>query len=137
MPQLNSGQRLPDQVLNMGCGTDLHQLRHFLNDGLFTGLGAHRQVHPRIYQIFVMIDCRGVNRFLRQLQRQRHQVGGHDSFKQGSQLLIEFRKNRSEGVMHIERQIARPQLLRKSCERSAQRNHRGIQFFGMSHLAFV
>ncbi len=61
-------------------------LRHAAHDLRLAAFGAHGQIHPRVLQILVVIDRRGVNEGLDQLQRQRDEVAGHHGFEQQAQL---------------------------------------------------
>ena len=55
----------------------------------------------RVLQILVVIDRRGVNERLHQLQRQRDEVAGHHGFKQQAQLVIEIGEARAQFVMVV------------------------------------
>ena len=113
MLELHSGQRLLDQMFDVCGRTDFHQLRHFLDDYIFFGLGGYGKIHARVREILFVVDGGSVDRTLHRLQGQRHEVCGDNRLQQRAQFFVELGEDRTELVMCIEWQIARAELRAK------------------------
>jgi hypothetical protein len=107
MCQRHTRQRLPNQMLDVICRTDLNQIRRFGDQVRLVHLGPHGQVHFGIAQILVVSERRGVDRRLGQFERQRDEIARHYGIEQQAYLLIQILETKAQFVVLVLGKVAR------------------------------
>ena len=103
----DAGERLTNQVVELSGGAHLQQARHTLDELVRLARARDREEKLRRGDVLVLVERRGVNRWLHDTQWNRHRSGGNHGLEQLTQLPVQLSEARAELVMLIARQVTR------------------------------